>query len=158
MLKKPLYIISRYLIFLFLDLLVQLLIAVMASNSMYPLNIIEDIIDKGLQLSDSSFFYTIYSNHSVKSIQNSLMTCHFIELSRFLSILSILWIFCSGLAKYCRYSACFIAYIKVVLDAVLLSKYSSNIFLISSINKERGDCGGIVSLNVRLVKCWIINY
>lgn len=90
MLKKPLYIISGFPIYLFLDPLIRLCIAVMASGSIYPLDIIKSIIDKDLQLGNISFFCAMCSNCSQESIQNSLMTRRFIELSHFLSTLSIL--------------------------------------------------------------------
>ena len=97
-------------------------------------------------------FSVLYGNYSLESIQNFLIKCHFIELSRFFSILSVLWIFCSGLAKYHLYSTCFVTIIKVVLDSALLSKYSSNIFLILGLNKEKEGYEGIVLLNMRLVE------
>ena len=157
MFKKLLYIIFRYPMYLFLDPLICLLVAVMASGSIYPLDMIKNIINKGLRLGNISFFCNIYRNCPLKFIQNSLMTRCFIELSQFLSTLFVLWIFCSRLAKYCRYSARFVAFIRVVPNFALLSKYSSNAFFISSVNKERKGCGGIVLLNIRLIKSWIIN-
>lgn len=93
MLKKLLYIISRYLMYLFFDLLICFFVAIMASDSMYLLDMIEGIVNKGLRLGDISFFCTMYSNCPWKSIQNFLMTCCFIELSCFLLTLSISWIF-----------------------------------------------------------------
>lgn len=80
------------------------------------------------------------------------MICCFIDLSCFLSTLSVLWISCSGSAKYRKYSVRFLAFIKVVPDSALLSKYFSNAFLILGVNEERGGCEGIVLLNVRLVE------
>lgn len=85
------------------------------------------------------------------------MTCCFIMLRYFLSILSILWIFCSESAKYHRYLAHFITFIKVFPNSVLLSKSSFNTFRISSVNEEKGSYKSMVLLNIRLVKFWIIN-
>ena len=113
------------------------------SNSSGPCALVHS---QGLVI--SPFFCAMSSNCPRESIQNSLMTRCFIELSRFLPTLSVSGIFCSGSAKYRRYSARFVAFISVFPYSVLLSKYSSNAFLISGVNEERGGCRGIVSLNV----------
>lgn len=86
----------------------------MAFGSIYPFNIIENIIDKGFWLGNISFFNAMYSNCPLEFIQNFLMIYCFIKLSCFLSTLSILWIFYLKIAKYRKYFIYFVAFIKII--------------------------------------------
>lgn len=85
------------------------------------------------------------------------MTCYFMEFSCFLLTLFNSQIFCSRLAKYCRYSVCFIIFIKVFPNLVLLFKYYSNVYCILGVNMKRRGYGSTLSLNIKLVKFGMIN-
>lgn len=103
------------------------------------------------------FLCSICSNYIRESIQNSLITRCFIELSRFFSYLYISWTFCSESARYCEKFMWFNLFINFLLHFILLLKYYSNAFFISGIKEERSDWAGIVSLNVNLVESLTMN-
>lgn len=52
---KPLYSISKYLIYLFINLLICFFVAIIVFDNIYPLNIIKNIVIKAFQLTNIFF-------------------------------------------------------------------------------------------------------